>query len=158
MVLRKIKDRHQVFTDIEFFFIWVSLSHRVQFLQQLHMCARNDWPGQDKFLLIMTPFFCFLFFFSDPATEKNDLHKKKKKKIQLWGFTICLLHTNCTCILLHTSSTCGKKSHQTVIPSSDGMLNASTDSVHETYATYARAQHTCIQTGTHTHTSFFFFV
>lgn len=75
MVLMKIKNRHQVFTDIEFFFIWVSLSHRVQFLQQLHMCARNDWPGKDKFLLITTP--CF---FRIQQQRRTTCTKKKKKK------------------------------------------------------------------------------
>lgn len=84
-----------------------------------------------------------------PAIEKQQKHLFEVSPF-------CLLHTNCTySIYIFTyivnvwekRKTNKKESHQTVIPSSDGMLNASTDSVHEqTVHTHAH-----VHTNRHAH-------
>lgn len=44
-----IMKRHENVYRYRFcFFIWVSFNHCVQFLHQLQVCTRNDWPGWDE--------------------------------------------------------------------------------------------------------------
>lgn len=63
---------------------------------------------------------------------RGRIQQCREEQNQLWGFTICLLQTVHIYFYIHFQHM-GKKKNpiQTVISSSDGMLNASTDSVHK---------------------------
>lgn len=104
----------------------MSFNHCVQFLQQLHVCARNDWPGWGKLLLITTP------VSGSSNTEEQD---------QLYGFTICLLQTDCTCIPLTYIINTWKKN---ILSNCDSQLGRHAECKYWfstlTYGTYARTR------------------
>lgn len=133
-----INKQHKGVYRYRFFFIWVSFHHCVQFLQQLHVCVRNDW----MFLPIMTPW-------PEPAIQKNKStlrfhHLSLTYKLYIYTFTYII------------------NMWKKILSNCDTQLRQHAECKYwfstRTYATYARARHTCIQTVTHTHFFKFLFL
>lgn len=119
----------------------MSFNHCVQFLQQLHVCA-GEW---------LTGFGGSCFRFTTPVSGSSNAEEQD----QLYGFTMCLLQTDCTCIpLTYIINTWKEKKQNKEKHPIKLWYPARTACWMQVLIQYTNIQYirtrTCIQTGTHT--------